>query len=215
MAEDKKGGKRPQIDWEAIERDYRAGIKTLRQMADEHGITHGAINKKAKAEGWSRDLQAKIVAKAEEQVSKAVVSNEVSKASKVSEREVIEANAGVLAQADLTNRSDLLLALRVSRGQLEELEALSNPAFAERLEWLGELMDESGKDENGRAIRDQANELYRYIIGLAGRVKMAKDVAGSMGVYIPLQRKVLKLDVDADQNQNRVDDALRKILASS
>ena len=27
-----------QIDWEKIELDYRAGIKTLRQIADEHGI---------------------------------------------------------------------------------------------------------------------------------------------------------------------------------
>lgn len=36
-------------DWERIELDYRAGIKTLRQTAGEHGITHGAVNKRAKA----------------------------------------------------------------------------------------------------------------------------------------------------------------------
>ena len=34
-------------DWERIELDYRAGMKTLRQIADEHGLTHGAINKRA------------------------------------------------------------------------------------------------------------------------------------------------------------------------
>ncbi len=33
-------------DWEAIELDYRAGIKTLRQIAGEHGITHDAVNKR-------------------------------------------------------------------------------------------------------------------------------------------------------------------------
>ena len=43
-------------DWERIELDYRAGIKTLRQIADENGITHGAINKRAKRDGWERDL---------------------------------------------------------------------------------------------------------------------------------------------------------------
>jgi len=43
-------------DWERIELDYRAGIKTLRQIADEHGITHGAVNKRAKRDGWERDL---------------------------------------------------------------------------------------------------------------------------------------------------------------
>ena len=43
-------------DWERIELDYRAGIKTLRQIADENGISHGAINKRAKRDGWERDL---------------------------------------------------------------------------------------------------------------------------------------------------------------
>ena len=47
------------VDWEAVERDYRAGIKTLRAMAEEHGITHGAINKRAKRDMWTRDLAAK------------------------------------------------------------------------------------------------------------------------------------------------------------
>ena len=43
-------------DWERIELDYRAGIKTLRQIADEHGISHVAVAKRAKRDGWTRDL---------------------------------------------------------------------------------------------------------------------------------------------------------------
>ena len=42
------------IDWVAIEVDYRAGVKPLRLMAEEHGITHGAINKRAKRDCWTR-----------------------------------------------------------------------------------------------------------------------------------------------------------------
>ena len=53
MAERKK------IDWEKIELDYRAGIKTLRQIADEHGVAHSAISKRAKRDDWSRDLTAR------------------------------------------------------------------------------------------------------------------------------------------------------------
>ena len=56
---------KPAPDWEKIEADYRAGIKTLRQIAGEHGVSHVAINKRAKRDGWSRDLSAKIAAKAE------------------------------------------------------------------------------------------------------------------------------------------------------
>ena len=80
-------------DWERIELDYRAGVKTLRQIADEQGITHGAINKRAKRDGWERDLAAKIQANAEALVSKAAVSTPVSTETKVSERQVVEANA--------------------------------------------------------------------------------------------------------------------------
>lgn len=41
-------------DWEKIELDYRAGIKTLREIAADHGISHQAINKRAKRDGWAR-----------------------------------------------------------------------------------------------------------------------------------------------------------------
>mgnify|MGYP001581759619 CR=1 FL=1 len=43
--------------WERIELDYRAGIKSLRQIAAEQGISEGAIRKRAKRDDWSRDLR--------------------------------------------------------------------------------------------------------------------------------------------------------------
>lgn len=203
------------IDWEIIERDYRAGIKTLRQIATEHGITHGAVNKRAKADGWDRDLQPKIAAKVAAKVSKALVSKMVSADTKATERQVVEANAEIIAQADLINRKDVLLALDVSRSQLEEVALLSSPDFRASLVWLGELMDRSSESESGREIPDKVNELYRYIIGLAGRVKMSKEIAASHGVYIPMQRKILKLDNDADSRVAQVDALLANINASA
>jgi hypothetical protein len=197
-------------DWSSIEREYRAGIRTLRAIAEEHGITHGAINKRAKAEGWPRDLTAKIKAAAQDKVSKALVSKSVSKDDLVTERQVVEANAEVVAQADLLNRKDVLLAMTVSRSQLEEVAELGEPDFRARLEWLGEVMDTSTEKR-----QDKANELYRYIIGLAGRVKLSKEIAAAHGVYIPMQRKILKLDVEGDRNQSNLDALLAKINAAT
>lgn len=51
------------IDWEAIELDYMAGIKTLRVIAEEHGISHVAINKRAKRDEWVRGVSPKYLAK--------------------------------------------------------------------------------------------------------------------------------------------------------
>lgn len=204
---------RSQVDWDLIEKDYRAGVKTLRQMAGEHGISHVAINKRAKVDGWTRDLAAKIHQKAQELVTKQQVTSSVTKESRVTDREIVEANATAIAAADLTNRKDVILGINISRGHLEELAAMSEPGFRERLEWLGQMMDQSGKDEEtGREVKDKLNELYQYIISLSGRIKMAKDAAASIGVYIPMQRKILKLDEDASRTQSDVDSVLKKIL---
>jgi hypothetical protein len=54
------------VDWERIEADYRAGVKSLRETAGAHGITEGAIRKRAKQHGWTRDLKDKVRAKADE-----------------------------------------------------------------------------------------------------------------------------------------------------
>lgn len=65
-------------DWEAIESAYRAGLLSIREIASQHGITHGAINKRAKRDGWERDLSSKIKNKADSLVSKKEVSTQVS-----------------------------------------------------------------------------------------------------------------------------------------
>lgn len=38
---------RKQVDWEGVERDYSAGLLSLREIGAKHGVTHGAINKKS------------------------------------------------------------------------------------------------------------------------------------------------------------------------
>lgn len=42
------------IDWAGIERDYRAGIMGIREIARWYGLSDTAIHKKAKADGWER-----------------------------------------------------------------------------------------------------------------------------------------------------------------
>lgn len=43
-------------DWELIEKHYRAGIMSLREIAKEGGVTEGAIRKRAKRDGWPCNL---------------------------------------------------------------------------------------------------------------------------------------------------------------
>ena len=53
-----------QVDWERIELDYRANVLSLREIAELHpGTNHVAIARRAKRDGWVRDLAQKIKAK--------------------------------------------------------------------------------------------------------------------------------------------------------
>lgn len=42
-------------DWEAIEKAYRLGNKSLAQLGEEYGVSHTSISRKAKKLGWIQD----------------------------------------------------------------------------------------------------------------------------------------------------------------
>ena len=184
---------KPAPDWEKIEADYRAGIKTLRQIAGEHGVSHVAINKRAKRDGWSRDLSAKIAAKADELVTKGAVTSVVTTESRISEREVIDANAQAIVSVRLSHRRDIQRSRSITMRLLEELELQSGRENAELLEQLGELMRR--EDDRGQ---DRLNDLYQKIISLPGRAKTMKDLGESLRVLVTLERQAFGLD-DKDQ----------------
>lgn len=192
-------------DWERIEIDYRAGVKTLRQIADEHNIAHGTIRKRANKHGWERDLSAKIRQKAESLVSKAAVSKPVSTESKVSEREVVEANALAITNVRLAHRQDIQKARRIAMALLEELEQETGQDQVNWLKQLGELMFKP--DDKGI---DRLNEIYHKVISLPGRAKTMKDLGESVRVLVELERKAFGLD-DKD---NQTADPLQKLLDS-
>jgi hypothetical protein len=174
--------KKPAIDWEAIERDYRTGTRSTREIAAVHGLSHTAINKRAKTEGWARDLSKAIKAKADAKVSRAAVSKEVSKETKILESEVVEANAHAIAEIRLAHRADIRRGRALVLQLLTELEGQT--AGRELFENLGELM--KSPDENGR---DRLNELYHKVIGLSGRVSNVKSLTEALKNLVALERE--------------------------
>lgn len=177
-------------DWEAIEADYRAGVKTLREIAGEHGITHGAINKRAKRDGWTRDLSAKIRARAEDLVSKNVVSTAVSKEAKVSSDEaVIAANAQAIADVVLSHRANIADARAVGIRLLAELKQETDPDTLTALQDLGEML--RNPDERGV---DKLSDLYRKVISLPGRTKVLRDLGDTLQKLVQLERQAYNMD---------------------
>lgn len=57
-SDDKAPGKSapPRPDWEAVERDYRTGRFSLRELAVLHNANHATIGRRVEREGWTKDL---------------------------------------------------------------------------------------------------------------------------------------------------------------
>lgn len=179
------------IDWPAVEREYRAGLRSLKAIGEQYGVSDAGIIKRAKRDGWTRDLTAKIQAKADALVSADAVSAEVSSQTKIAEREVVEANGEMLASVIRGHRRDLGRLRGVVNALLVKVEAiLSEPVlFAQ----LGELC--AAPDDNGM---DRINDLYRKVIDLPVQTDTTKKLAETLKVLIELERKVFKLDVVED-----------------
>lgn len=201
---------RRKIDWEQIELDYRAGVKTLRQIADEHSITHGAINKRAKRDGWERDLKARIQAKADDLVSRAAVSSEVSKERRAAETQVVEANANAIAEVRLAHRRDIHRSRGITMSLLMELEQQTGQEAVELLKQLGELMRR--EDDKGQ---DKLNDLYHKVISLPGRAKTMRDLGESLRVLVALERQAFGMDDKDNAPVDALTSLLHGIAASS
>lgn len=125
--------KSPRADWEAIEGDYRAGVKTLRSMAEEHGLTEGAIRKRATRDGWERDLSQRVAQRAQELVRKAEVRSGDSGTQERTARQAIEILATNQKEIILRQRAVIVRHRALEEYVLTQLEADTKKPEADRL----------------------------------------------------------------------------------
>jgi hypothetical protein len=183
MAQEKKSAP----DWERIEADYRAGVLSLREIAALHeGVNHVAIARRAKKEGWVRDLSERIQSKADELVTKRTVTPDVTAERAVSDRSIVEANAEVIAGIRLAHRKDIARSRSLAMALLGELEAQTDdPELFER---LGELVVDTGNDAESKLL-----EAYRRVISTPGRIDGMKKLAETLKNLIGLEREAYGL----------------------
>jgi len=197
MSEAEKEAKpaRRQIDWEAIGIQYRAGIRSLKNIGEEFGVSDAAIIKRAKKDKWTRDLKAKIQAKADALVSAAVVSEEVSARTKIAEETVVDANAKAAANVILSQRKDFARGRRLTNALFDELEAQTDPQTLVNLRELGAFMRSDDKN-----AQDRRNDTYNASISLVERAKTLKVLTESMQKWTDMER--LNFGVDDRKTNN-------------
>lgn len=203
------------VDWEAVEREYRLGVRSLREIGQEYGVTEGGIRARARKNGWDRDLSAKVAARAETLVRKEAVRSELRSTQVANERALVEASAEALKDVLLGHRADIRKAREVVKNLLRRLEGVTN---AEEMD-IQSLILAVGQNDPAAA-----NGLAK-VLSMPNMVQSVKGLTDALKNVIGLERQAFGLkDGESDRPpgdgggspamSNIERDALREFLAA-
>lgn len=187
-------GTRRDVDWEAVEQDYRAGVLSVRLVAKKHGISHTAIQKRAAKEGWERTLSKPIRQSAEAKVAKSVASEVATDNARetVSDRDVIEANAEMLAQVIKGHRNDIKEGRDLVRRLVSEL---SNSTSL-----IGEIEKLIVEETQGDQFPGRRQAMLRAV-SLGSRASTMRDLSQALKNVVTLERQAFGLDDEKDKDK--------------
>lgn len=196
-------------DWQLVEKDYRAGLLSDRQIGEKYGVSHGSVQQQAKKRGWSRNLIGRSVAKAEEKLARAELASKLASENKIAtERELVESVSDVMCLAVINQKSDIRRARSMVQRLWELVDAeLDHP---DDLKQLGAML--AAPDEFGN---DKLNDMYFAAIGLPQQIKNAKLLADALKVLIELERKVLRIDEQKPVEVNPLSELLKAVSGSA
>lgn len=113
-----------QPDWEAIERAYRAGMLSLRAMAEQFGSKESTIRSRASKNGWKMDLTAQVKAATKEKLSRSTSRTTVAQSDVREDAQIIEEASDVAASIVLSHRTDLAQWRGIANKLRDALDAL-------------------------------------------------------------------------------------------
>lgn len=157
-------------DWERIEAEYRAGQLSVREIARQHGLTEGAIRKRAKADGWARSLAEKVRAAVREKLVRADGTQEGTQDQRTSDRAIIEAGALRGLEVVQSHRRDIA-----------QLTAMAN-TLAGR---LSQHLHSDPLDGPGIGEKESAADMLEKLTRIRAKL-------------IPLERQAFNLDGGGD-----------------
>jgi hypothetical protein len=178
-------------DWDAVERDYRTGKFTLRELEAKHGANNSLISRKAKAGGWTQDLADAIRQATNARLDEETVSKEVrSGAQKVST--VVLAVAEQNTKVILGHRTGLARLNEIKNKLLNQIEQA-----ADNLPDLEEVIEMIRKpDDNGR---DAVNDAMRKAMSRSALVDDLKKLADVDEKARKGEREAFKIDAPAEK----------------
>lgn len=181
---------RTRPDWEAIERDFRTGKFTVRELGAKHGTSYSQISRRATKEGWTKDLRGVI----REATAAAVIRETVAAASagaQTATAETVLVAAEVSKQVILQHRGDLGSARAVAMDLLGELRGAA--LLAEHTDVLVKIL--AGADAEP-ADTAKAQKAVHRALSVGSRISSVKALADALAKLQAAERVAFDLDGD-------------------
>jgi hypothetical protein len=191
------------IDWEAIEPDWRAGVKTKKQMSVEYSVSRAAMDKHFSNIGVERDLTAQIKAKADAIVTRSQVTREVTPLSKVTVQEIIEVNAKIQSDIILAHRTDIPKKRELVAKLFAEVEALTDG---------GDIVEQMTLALGGGDM-EQLADAARKVVSLPSRVKCAVDLMNGYKTVVGMERQAFGVDKELHNDKDPLAQILDAVAA--
>lgn len=182
--------KRKTYDWEAIEREFRAGVLSIRELGRKHGCSDTAIRKRAKKEGWERDLSAKV----REKVRTKLVRSKV-RTPNANDAQIVEEESDRVVDTLNLLRKDIVDLGKVESKLMKEL--LGEPTKLYLAQYQGKVVEKVVNltvSERCQAANNLANVQHKRIALMRQAIGMDDDSAARV-----LKEFISKLDPASKQ----------------
>jgi|WetSurMetagenome_2_1015567.scaffolds.fasta_scaffold253762_3 hypothetical protein len=170
---------RKPVDWEAVERAYRAGQPSVRALAAIHGVSEGLVRKKAKEYQWERDLTEKIKAEVRTKLLR-----EGTRGQKETEAEII-------ALAVQTNIS-IIRGHQKSIGAGQKLVTKLLDELQEATDLKQDIEIAIAEETDGDKSPQRRDAMLRAV-GLENRSKIIGNLSNALKTLVGLERQAFNL----------------------
>jgi hypothetical protein len=175
-------------DWEAVERDYRTGRFTFRELEAKHGIPWGTISARSTRHNWSRDLRSVIRQRASAALVEELAAQGTAQVAQ-SAAQVVQL-AAEQAKAVMQSHRTRAQALAVTALDLLG-ELAKSRLLAEEQELLAQILAGSGAEPKDEA---QARKVVQKALSLGSRASTVKLLTDSLARVQDMERQAWDLN---------------------
>jgi len=178
-----KNGNGTRYDIEAIGRDYRAGVLSIREVARQHKIDHSYLLRIAKKDGWKRDLTQRI----KEEVTRKLVTGDVTTPN-VTDDEIVDTESKKVVQVLTLHRKDV----QKSQGLVSLFQDQLNDAAINRDKIKDEIIDDTKGPEDGKPDLKRRGQMLRAV-SLPAHAGVLRDLSVAQKNLIGLERQAYNM----------------------